>query len=418
MNIRQGNFISPIVLFLTAIVMFELCLRLPYVLYVLSSPQLGYLSWMHFFSYHDPSSVVFVGLTVLLTTAAICYFFAMRIGMTYDTRTIIMPDFHIPPIIYPIALVFIGAAFMSIMLLGVTNVAENLSGKRSEAGESFAIYAAIKAANFCHVIAIIFYVKINQNGRLIDRLFFVMATIALVLPTIVFSQRAILIGFTLELLYIQMVFRTFNMRGVVRIALAIIPVLLLISLLRPSDTVGDISFFEAVMASLEKVVSSRYFFDLSKLGSVILWYMETPWLGPIAINFLIEPFFPDSVLFYKEIGPILSDEVYHYRTVNGVTPGALLEGILSFGILGGIIFFGVAFGLFLKVERKLLTSRRHLGTFWFFLMLMILSKFGLLVNSSLGAFTFQIILETGFLVAVFSVIGAWNMLARSGSRVY
>lgn len=412
MNARQGNFISPIVLFLTAIILFELCLRLPYVVYVRLSPELGFRSWLHFFSYQEPSSVIFVGLTLLLTTAILCYFFALKIGPTYNSSKLSMPDFQIPAIIYPVSLIFIGAAFLSIIMLGLGNVLENLSGKRDETSESLLIYASVKMANFCHLIAIIFYVKMLQKGRLIDRFFFLLATVALILPTIVFSQRAILIGFALELLYIQLVFRTFNIRGIFKIILTIIPVLLVISFLRPGNSAADFTFFEALMASLEKVVSSRYFFDLTKLGTVALWYMETPWLGPVSLTFLVEPFYPESVYFYKEVGPIISDEAYHYRTKNGVTPGALLEGILSFGILGGILFFGTLFAIFLKVERNLLASKQKVSTFRFFLMLLVLSKFSLLVNSSLGAFTFQTVIEVAFLMAVFSFIGLWRMIVR------
>jgi len=358
--------------------MFELCVRLPYVLYVRFSPELGYTISLHFFSAHSPDAVIFIGLTILLVTAGMCLFLAIKSGLFYKVQNLKIPRLHFPWIIYPIALIFIGAAFLSIILLGVTNVLDNLSGKRSEAGESFLLYICVKMANFCHVIAIIFYVKNLQKSSLIDRGLFLLATIALILPTIVFSQRAILIGFALELLYIQMIFK--------------------------------VTFLEALAASLEKVVSSRYFFDFTKLGTVTLWFMETPWLGPVSLNFLVEPFFPDSVYFYKEIGPIISDEAYHYRTKNGVTPGALMEGILSFGILGGILFFGLLFFFFIKTERRLLMKKKTISTFEFFLMLLILSKFSLLVNSSLGAFVFQTVLEAAFLSAVFMMIGFWKMI--------
>ena len=416
MSKSRGYFVSPIILFLGVLTMFELCVRLPYVLYVRFSPELGYTISLHFFSANSPDAVIFIGLTILLVTAGMCLFLAVKSGLFYKFQNLKVPRLHIPWIIYPISLVFIGAAFLSIFLLGVTNVLDNLSGKRSEAGESFLLYICVKMANFCHVIAIIFYVKNLQKSSLIDRGLFLLATIALILPTIVFSQRAILIGFALELLYIQMIFKVFNLRGIFRIILTIIPVLLIISFLRPGNSAADFTFFEALAASLEKVVSSRYFFDFTKLGTVTLWFMATPWLGPVSLNFLVEPFFPDSVYFYKEIGPIISDEAYHYRNKNGVTPGALMEGILSFGILGGILFFGLLFFFFIKTERRLLMKKKTTSTFEFFLMLLILSKFSLLVNSSLGAFVFQTVLEAAFLSAVFLTIGFWKIITGTQMR--
>jgi len=177
----KGYYISPIVIFLTAITLFELCVRLPYVLYVRFSTVSGYKSFQHFFAGFDPDLVIFVGTFLLLMTALMCVSIALKIGMFYKVRSLQIPELKFPKIFYLIAIIFIGAAFTSVLLLGVSNLTDNLSGKRSEAGESLLIYVTVKMANFCHLIAIIFFVKNLQKRSLIDRVFFLLATVALIL---------------------------------------------------------------------------------------------------------------------------------------------------------------------------------------------------------------------------------------------
>jgi hypothetical protein len=211
--------------------------------------------------------------------------------------------------------------------------------------------------------------------------------------------------------YLQVMLGTFRIARMVRIGGLIFAVLLTISILRPGITFDDWS--DAVVFGLEKVLQSRYFLDFLKIGSAMVWDAQAPWLGPVSIAFLFEPFMPDKVIFYKELGPIIADEVYFYPGVTGgVTSGGLLEAILSFGPIGGIAFFAFLFHLFLRGERALLTHR-HRSLTLTMAILLVVSKFSLFVNSSLGAFAYQTCLELALLMLV---MGALWILAEFAPR--
>ena len=57
--------VSPLVVFVVLLAIFEVGLRLPYALSVASNPAYGYAIQFHFFSIFPPAEVVGIGLLVL-----------------------------------------------------------------------------------------------------------------------------------------------------------------------------------------------------------------------------------------------------------------------------------------------------------------------------------------------------------------
>lgn len=404
--------VSPLVVFLCLLAAFEFCARLPFVLYVLSAPETGIAIHTHFFSFQSPDEVIVLGLTIT-TMALVAGLFAAFISSPSVPQAWGPDDFpRIPATLYPVGLLFVGAAFVAIASLGVSALLADISGKRSELGDYGLTWLLLKLGNFCHLIAALFFVRMQQTGSVLDRIAFGVTVLALLVSTIVFSQRAILISFLLEIVYLQLLLGTFQMRRLGSIALMVLLAGILISALRPGS--ASMSVGELLLFGVEKLLQSRYFLDFTKLGTTALWADGEPWMGPVIIGFVLEPFLGDQVIFYKEIGQIIARETYLYSASTGVTPGALLEGVLSFGIAGGILTFGLIFFVFLRVERALFAGGPH--SLWTtMVLLLILSKFSLLLNSSLGAFAFQFLLEFMMLLLAFTLMSLLGSVSATSS---
>ncbi|MGH1329994.1 MAG: hypothetical protein ACRBBK_03875 [Paracoccaceae bacterium] len=390
--------LSPLMVFLSALIAFEFLCRLPYVLFILRTPETGQLVRQHFFAASSPNSVIALGLTLISAAWLISCFAALASGFQYKAAGENAQGFpQISGAIYPIAALFFAAAIGAILSLGVDALIADISGKRAILRDHGSTWIMLRLSVFCHVILCLFYIGASQTGRRLDWLGFAIALILVILPAIVFSARAILISVILEVAYLQILMGQFRLRRGLRMLAIIVPVLLLISVLRPQIVL--MSFGETLLFGGEKILQSRYFFDFSKLGAVGLWAQEIPWLGPISFGFLLEPFMGSQIIYYKEIGPMIAREVYFYRGVQGVTPGAFLEGYLSLGLLGGVLFFGLIVYGFLRLERHLFECRKTTLAGVLF-PLLILSKFSLLLNSSIGAFAFQTATEAILLALI------------------
>lgn len=397
--IPSRNVISPLLVFLALLVVFELCVRLPYVIYAMDAPELGTDAIVHFFGLNTPSRVIWLGLSIVIL-ATLATFLAFGILGSFHRMPLSRPDFErVGWLIYPIGLMFLGVVVASVLSLGVEALAEDISGKRSEFGDRGMAWVMMRFAVFSHMIGAIFYIRMVQTGRMFDKAAFAISVLMVAVPAIVFSLRATIISFTLEILYLQLLFGTFQFRRFLRLAAVMLPALIAISALRPDAEFR--STFEAAMFGIEKAVQSRYFFDFAKIGTVMSWAETQPWVGPIVFGFVLEPFLGDQIIFYKEIGPMIAEQVYLYRGLTGVTPGFLLESTLSFGVPLGILLFVVVMSLFLMIERRMLETRSPSLAGLLFRLLLV-SKVSLLLNSSLGAFAFQLIVEG---VMLFAVLG-------------
>lgn len=383
----QKPVLSPLIIFLVGLIAFEFLCRLPYAIHVMRTPEMGQTTQLHFFAASPPMSVIVMGMMLVGVVGLVSCFAGLSAGVRYDGPPKLGLEFpEVSSALYPIAVLFFAAAIGAVLSLGPEALIADISGKRAALGDHGGTWLMLRLAVFCHVILCLFYLRAHQTGQRRDWVGFAFALVLVILPAIVFSNRAILISVILEVIYLQILLGTFRLHRALRILAIIAPVLLLISILRPQA--AFLSPGEAVLFGVEKILQSRYFFDFSKLGAVGLWAQEGPWLGPVSFGFLLEPFFGSQVIYYKELGPMIAREVYFYRGAHGVTPGAFLEGYLSFGLLGGAVFFGLIVYGFLRLERSFI-ERQKASLAGIFFPLLVLSKFSLLLNSSLGAFVFQ-----------------------------
>lgn len=392
--------------FLAALIAFEFLCRLPYALYVMRTPETGAAAHMHFFAASDPRSVITMGFTLVALAWFMSCFAAIASGFRYEAPPSYSPTFPtVSSALYPIALFFFAAAIAAILSLGPEALLADISGKRAALAERGNTWMLLRLAVFCHVILCLFYVRAHQTGQRRDKLGFAIALLLVILPAIVFSARAILISIVMEVIYLQILLGQFRLRRALRMLAIILPALLLISILRPQAVLlGPV---ETLLFGAEKILQSRYYFDFSKLGAVSLWAQETQWLGPVSFGFLLEPFVGSQVVYYKELGPMIAREVYFYRGSHGVTPGAFLEGYLSFGLLGGTLFFGGLVYGFLRLERDLI-RRVKITLAALVFPLLVVSKFSLLLNSSLGAFVFQTVTEAVILALILIPLGGYR----------
>ncbi len=402
---RSSRVVSPLVILIFAATAFELMVRLPYVAYVMNSATTGNAVRVHFFSVYDPVDVIFIGLSLLACAVMLMALIVLVMRPVYSVPSV---GFDLPRIsagIYVIAAAVFLASFAAVLMVGSQALLEAFSSKRSELGERGLLWALLKVAVFMHLVCCLLYIRAVQTGRTFDKVLFWASLVTLCSTTLVFSQRAILISFVIEMIYIQLLLGTFRLRRIFLIGLLVAAVLVAVSALRPG--VQFASIWEGLLFGAERIVYSRYFFDFAKLGTVFLWDSETTWLGPVSVGFLFEPFLGDRVIFYKEIGPIIASEAYLYRTENGITPGAYLEAILSFGVVGGVLFLSLAIASFLALEKRIITGCfQSIGKLLF--LLLIVSKFSLFLNSSFGAFAFQLTLETVLLCLCLPLLARWS----------
>lgn len=402
MNIKN-KVRSPILLFILMLFGIELFLRLPYVLNVQANPYLNRKADLSYFSDFNSGTVIFTGLMLLacaFVVVSITAFFNK--GMNYSTIEIPIPK--IPIFISIIALILSGVSLYMISQvtadIGYTDDFD-ISGKRSFSDDRF-LYAILKLSMFNHIVIALAYVRSVQTKGVFAWICFIIPTLVFGLTLTFISHRALLFVFVLEILYFQILLKRLNLRRLMIVAIALIIVLLTITVLRTNQEHANL--FEAFGAGISKALESRIFFDFTKLGVGYLWSTEINWLGPVSISFLFEPFFNTDIVFYRDLGKILARDGYNIHVDSGITPGGYLEALLSFGVIGGGIFLGLIVYIFLFFERRLFEKN---SAFVFkAYSVMVLSKVALFLNSSFGAFCFQLVVESLlFMVIIWPFIG-------------
>jgi hypothetical protein len=219
---------------------------------------------------------------------------------------------------------------------------------------------------------------------------FVLVTMAV---SLIFSQRALLFALGFEIIYVTHLYRGLNMRKLLIAAVPFAFVLLAIGAVRAMGTEGG-GLGEGALVAIDKLMSSRYFLHIAKVGSVYEWQRVVGEVDLLAFNFLVEPFAPDDTVYFKDIGRIVGMEVFGTPT-SGVTLGMVSEYILSFGAaIGSIFVFATLFVVFLAEKTMLQSVRPSL------IMFFALAKVPILLNTSLGSFLYQTALETFMLLLV------------------
>ncbi len=394
---------SPILIFLFLLFIFELFVRLPYVLSTQANPNLNRKAYISFFSDFNSETVIFAGAMLLLCAFVVILITSFLFkGGKYNSINLSIP--RIPIFISIIALILSGVSLYMISQLTADVVYLDdldLSGKRSFS-DSISLYMILRLSMFNHIIIALAYVRAVQTRGIFAWLCFIIPALIFVLTMTFISHRALLFVFVLEIIYFQILLRKLNFRRIMTIAVAMVILLLIITVLRTNKEYSNL--LEAAGGGILKVLESRFFLDFTKLGVGYLWSTEVNWVGPVSISFLFEPFFNNDVLFYKDLGKILSREAYNIHFETGVTPGGYLEALLSFGVIGGAFFFGGLIYLFLFFERRLFENKATFVVKVY--SVMVLAKIVLFLNSSFGAFCFQLLSETLlFILIIWPIIG-------------
>lgn len=404
---------SPTFFFLIFLVGVELFIRFPFLLATMNSPSSGHVDRLHFFSIYNPQDVITLGL--MLISIVLVVIFGTNLFTPMRIRVQSQPEIPaVPSSVYFVSFVVLAATGAAILSLGLDALLNSFSSKRSDLGERGLAWVLVKVGNFNHMVILLLYLRYLKYGKRFDQFLMVVSFLALAALSMVFSQRALLVSLVLGLFYIALLYGKLRLRTVLIAILSVAVVVTLISAFRPGTEFG--SRTELLQEGMRRAIISRYFFDFAKLGTVLHWADGQPWIGPAVIGFIFEPFFGDQVLFYKEIGPLISDEVYLYRFDNGVTPGLLLESILSFGYVLGILFFGFVIQIFRWIEAGFFRSKSR-GLLGVMVPLLLLSKFSLALNSSLGAFAFQAVLDGTMLLFALLFMRVFSVPTRQYNRV-
>jgi len=395
---------SPILIFLLLLFVFELFVRLPYVLSIQANPYLNRKAYTGFFSDFNSQSVIFTGVMLLVCGIIVTSIMAfLNARGKYDAA-----NFSIPRV--PILISFMALILSAVSLYMISQLSADIayiedldiSGKRSGFSDSFSLYMTLRLSMFNHIVIALAYVRAVQTRGVFSWFCFIIPALIFLLTLTFISHRALLFVFVLEIVYFQILLKKLNIRRIVVIGGALISLLLIITVLRTNQEYSNL--LDAFSAAITKVIESRYFFDFTKLGVGYLWSTEVNWIGPVSISFLFEPFFPNDVIFYKDLGKILGRQAYNIHFESGVTPGGYLEALLSFGVIGGGLFLGGVLYIFLFFERRLFERK---GTFALKVYaIMVLAKIVLFLNSSFGTFCFQLLTESLlFMVIIYPVIG-------------
>jgi len=410
MNVKN-QIRSPILIFVLLLFGIEFFFRLPYVLNVQASPHLNRKADIGFFSDFSSGTVIFTGVLLLVCAFVIISITAfLNKGVKYSAVDIPIPK--IPIFISIIALILSGVSLYMISQvtadIGYTEDFD-ISGKRSFSDNRY-LYFILKLSMFNHIVIALAYVRAIQTRGAFSWICFIIPTLIFGLTLTFISHRALLFVFVLEILYFQILLKRLNLRRLMFIGAALVILLLTITVLRTNQEYSNL--LEAFVASINKALESRVFLDFTKLGVGYLWSTEINWIGPVSISFLFEPFFNTDIIFYRDLGKILSREAYNIRLESGITPGGYLEALLSFGVIGGGLFLGGIVYIFLFFERRLFEKKGVFVTKVY--SVMALSKVALFLNSSFGALCFQLVTESLlFMVIIWPFIGLRYRQART-----
>lgn len=387
--------LTPIMWFLVALCGFEFFVRAPYMIWLVDNPYAPQSIRFQYFGIFEPWSVIGSGATITILATLVAFAahsFASFEPIHRKYRNKLVGFGWQPLAAIPLLAV---AAVVGIYLLGVQEISENISAKRDldslEMG--VLVYLLLKIALFSHVIAALCYMAFLGSRKKKYLILLGISTVITVITSVIFSQRALLFTLGFEIIYATYLFRGIKLRQLLVYATPFAVILVGIGALRALGG-GNVDFVDAVLIGFDKVMSSRYFFNLGKLGAVYQWQQATGPIDFLSLNFFIEPFNPDETVFFKDVGRIVSTEVFGLAS-SGVTLGLVSESILSFGLVFGILFCFVFFFTAFYFERRMLQGRQlNLVTFF------VIAKVPILLNTSLGSFLYQAILETILLLMI------------------
>ncbi|WP_095012246.1 hypothetical protein [Tsuneonella mangrovi] len=390
---KRSNQFTPVMWLIFALSIFELAIRLPYLVLIYRDPYTPAAMRFQYFGIYDPVRVMVDG-TLMVAIALILAFLAHAlvplrpVARQFRDRVV-----RLTWPFYFVAAGTVVAAVLGAYVLGFSEIAQNLSAKRDldSSDSGILLYILLKASLFSHVLVSLSYMAYLSTHH---RKYLVMvggfALVTLVI-SVIFSQRAMLFVLGFELIYVTWLYRRLNVRKLVMYAAPFAAALVAIGIFRASNQQG-MGLYDSILFGLDKVMSTRYFMNISKVGAVYEWQRVAGQIDFLSLNFLVEPFDPNHTIYFKDIGRMVSSEVFGVDT-SGVTLGAVSEAVLSFGPLVGAVFcFAMFVGVFLA-EKKMLEYRR-LSLLVFFAV----AKVPILLNTSLGSYVYQVVLESVLLL--------------------
>lgn len=392
---HTGKKFTPVLWLVLLLCVAELVVRLPYMLWAKSNSYIGYASRFQNFSIYSPNAVIFDG-TMIVLMVLVASFVAQRLVMAQaPRRPQITPLAGLGWQTYAVAGFTLLAVVFCLLTLGIQTILENISAKRDldEIDAGILLYIFLKASLFNHVLATLFYMLYLSTRKLAHLGLAVFFGAATALVSIVFSQRAMLFVLGFEIVYITYLFGELNVRKLLAYTLPIGLVLVSIGIFRSTASDG-LPLGEAVLLGFDKLMMSRYFFHLGKLGCVFEWQSYSGLIDFLSFNFLVEPFAPEKTIYFKEVGPLVGREVFGYSS-SGVTLGLVSEFLLSFGAVLGSLFVFISFVAIFNLERFVL-ARRQLPLLAFFA----LAKMPILFNTSLGSYFYQFLIESAMLLPI------------------
>lgn len=386
---------TPLMWFVLALCGFELMVRLPYLVWLANNVYVGYGVRFHYFASYDPWAVIRNG-TLIVVGTAITALIAHSLAQHKPIPRI--KRMRLVSLSWPF---YAGAAFtclatiLGIYLLGFSEIAQNISAKRDldEIDAGFTLYLLLKVSLFSHVLATLAYMAYLGSGRkgylvLLGPLMLLTMTVS-----VIFSQRALLFALAFEIIYVTYLYRGLNARKLLVYALPFALVLVGIGALRAMGSDGA-SIGDAALVGIDKVMSSRYFLNISKVGTLYEWQRIAGQIDFLALNFFVEPFDPKDTIYFKDVGRLVGAEIFGTST-SGVTLGLVSEYLLSFGAVIASFFVFATFFVIFTAEKLMLKAPRPSMIAFF-----ALTKVPILLNTSLGSFIYQTVLETLMLLMI------------------
>ena len=412
---------TPLLWLILALCAFELLVRLPYLVWLADNVYVGYKIHFHYFASFDPWIVIRNGTLIVLATAITALIAHSLVQHKPIPRIKRMRLVRLKWQFYVGAAATCLATILGIYLLGANEIAQNISAKRDldEIDAGIFLYILLKVSLFSHVLATIAYMAYLGSGKKVYIFTLVPLVILTMAVSIIFSQRALLFALAFEIIYVTYLYRGLNVRKLLFYALPFAFVLVGIGALRAMGSNGA-SLDEAALLGLDKVMSSRYFFNISKTGTIFEWQRITGEIDFLALNFLVEPFAPDKTIYFKDVGRLVGIEIFGMGN-SGVTLGVVSEYLLSFGMLIATLFVFVTFFAMFMIEKLMLESPRPSMIAFF-----AITKVPILLNTSLGSFIYQTVLETIMLLIIipglsFAVLkpirkGSRQMVRKAGPK--
>tara|TARA_B100000686_G_scaffold352048_1_gene452686 strand:+ start:904 stop:2214 length:1311 start_codon:yes stop_codon:yes gene_type:complete len=392
---RYSQRFTPLMWFILALCVFELLVRLPYLIWLADNVYVGYRVRFHYFASYDPWTVIRNGTFIVLATgiaALIAHSLAQHRPLPRIKRM------RLVRLRWPFYAGAIGtclATLFGIYLLGASEIAQNISAKRDldEIDAGVLLYLLLKISLFSHVLATLAYMAYLGSGRKGYLALLVPLVLLTMAVSIIFSQRALLFALAFEIVYVTYLYRGLNARKLLTYTLPFAFVLVGIGALRAIGSDGA-SIGDAALVGIDKVMSSRYFLNISKVGTIYEWQRITGEIDFLALNFLVEPFAPDETVYFKDVGRLVGAEIFGMAS-SGVTLGLVSEYLLSFGAVIASLFVFATFFVMFTTEKLMLKAPRPSIIAFF-----ALTKVPILLNTSLGSFIYQTVLETLMLLVI------------------